>query len=87
MSAQIEAGSDTTAHTLLSFCLAMVTHPDVLRKCQEEVDACCTDHTPTTEEVQDFPYLRACLTEVRPCAQTLVGVGLTECSRPCVGGP
>ncbi|OAL18763.1 hypothetical protein AYO22_10457 [Fonsecaea multimorphosa] len=77
----IEAGSDTTASSLLSFCLAMVTHSHVLKKCQEEVDACCPEHSPTADEARNLPYLKACLTETlrwRPVAPGGIPHALTE---------
>jgi hypothetical protein len=60
----MEAGSDTTSLTLLSFILAMISHPDALRKCQEEVDARCTNRTPGVEDIKDLPYMKAVMYEV-----------------------
>src|SRR6187402_1124031 len=60
----MEAGSDTTASTLLSFCLAMISYPAVLKKCQDEVDAMCSDRSPNSDDINNLPYLRACMAEV-----------------------
>jgi cytochrome P450 len=60
----MEAGSDTTSATLLSFCLAMTKYPEVLKKCQTEVDAICADRTPTIKDVDNLPYLQAAMNEV-----------------------
>ena len=61
----MEAGSDTTASTLLSFLLAMIKYPHVLKKCQEEVDAVCgLQRSPNIHEVGNLPYLKATMYEV-----------------------
>lgn len=61
----MEAGSDTTASTLLCFLLAMVTHPAVLRKCQDEVDGVCgVERSPSIEDANRLPYLDAVMKEV-----------------------
>ncbi|KAK6436231.1 hypothetical protein LTR95_007574 [Oleoguttula sp. CCFEE 5521] len=60
----MEAGSDSTSSTLLSFILAMVKHPEVLRKAQAEVDALVGDsHSPTYEDTEHLPYIRAIVDE------------------------
>ena len=62
----MEGGSDTTASTLLSFLLAMATHPAILRKVQGEVDSVCGDkRSPTFEDLDKLPFVKACATEVR----------------------
>lgn len=62
---QMEAGSDTTASTLLSFLLAMVKHPEALKKCQEEVDALCgSERSPTIQDFASLQYIRATMNEV-----------------------
>lgn len=61
----MEAGSDTTSSTLLSFILAMMKHPHILAKAQEEVDrVCSSERSPQFQDVQNLPYIRACSTEV-----------------------
>ena len=68
----MEAGSDTTASTLLSFLLAMINYPETLGKAQREVDKLCgLTRSPTSEDMQELPYLRACMDETlrwRPVA-------------------
>lgn len=61
----MEKGSDTTASTLLSFLLAMLTHSASLKMAQDEVDRVCgSERTPTFEDIPNLPYLEACVTEV-----------------------
>jgi cytochrome P450 len=63
---QMEAGSDTTASTLLSFLLALASRPQVLRKCQEEVDQVVgMERSPSAVDMLKLPYLRAVMKEVR----------------------
>jgi cytochrome P450 len=67
----MEAGSDTTASTLLSFLLAMVKYPDSLKRCQEEVDEICgTQRSPSIEDFENLVYLRATMNEVGTPQQT-----------------
>jgi cytochrome P450 len=61
----MEAGSDTTASTLFSFVLAMIAYPLAFEKAQEEIDRVCgTSRSPTSDDIKDLPYLRACMNEV-----------------------
>lgn len=66
------AGSDTTASTLCSAFLALVTHPDVLRRAQAELDAVVgSARTPNFEDEASLPYIRALCKETlrwRPVA-------------------
>lgn len=63
----MEGGSDTTASTLLSFLMAMVKYPSVLRRAQEEVDQVCgRRRSPTFDDVEKLQYMNYCLTEVIP---------------------
>ncbi|CAH0035241.1 unnamed protein product [Clonostachys rhizophaga] len=65
----MEGGSDTTASTLLSFLMAMMKHPEVLRKAQKEVDEICgLQRSPNFEDVGKLTYVRQCMTEVRWCS-------------------
>jgi len=68
----MEAGSDTTASTLLSFLLALSSRPNVLRKCHEEVDHVVgMDRSPTAADMPKLQYLRAVMKETlrwRPVA-------------------
>ncbi|KPI42002.1 O-methylsterigmatocystin oxido [Cyphellophora attinorum] len=78
----MEAGSDTTASTLLSFLLAMANHPDVLRRCQEEVDALCgVVRSPAIDDLDQLPYVRAVMNETlrwRPVAAGGIPHAVTE---------
>ncbi|EMC92179.1 hypothetical protein BAUCODRAFT_281024 [Baudoinia panamericana UAMH 10762] len=66
------AGSDTTASTLCSAFLALVTHPSVLKAAHAELDAVIgSDRTPTFADESNLPYLRALCKETlrwRPVA-------------------
>ncbi|GAA6007591.1 cytochrome P450 [Rhodotorula paludigena] len=66
------AGVDTTSGTLIAFVLAMVTHPDVQRKAQEELDRVVgPNRSPTWEDESSLPYCRAVVQETlrwRPVA-------------------
>lgn len=66
------AGSDTTASTLCTAFLALVTHPETLRAAHEELDAVIgSSRTPTFADETRLPYLRALVKEVlrwRPVA-------------------
>ncbi|KAL4890032.1 cytochrome P450 [Aspergillus ambiguus] len=66
------AGSDTTASTLCSAMLAIVTTPVVLEMAQAELDSVIGfDRLPTFEDIHDLPYMQAFCKEVlrwRPVA-------------------
>lgn len=63
----MEAGSDTSASTLLSFLLAMIKYPAEFKKAQAEVDqACGPERSPTAEDIDRLPFLKACMDEVSP---------------------
>lgn len=62
----MEAGSDTTSSTLLSFLLAMLENPTALKRAQEAVDGVCgLERSPTLDDVEKLPYIQACMHEVR----------------------
>ena len=62
----MEGGSDTTSSTLLSFLLAMLENPVVLKRAQEDVDRVCgLERSPTMEDLANLPYIDACMHEVR----------------------
>lgn len=70
----MEAGSDTTASTLLSYIYAMVNNPEAFKKMQKEVDAFCgTERLPTVEDIDKLPYVRACMNEVSKKTQLILG--------------
>ncbi|KAK7206966.1 cytochrome P450 [Myxozyma melibiosi] len=66
------AGSDTTASTICSSILAMVTHPEALRAAQAELDAVIgPDRSPTFDDELKLPFLKAFMKETlrwRPVA-------------------
>ncbi|CAN9182602.1 unnamed protein product [Alternaria alternata] len=66
------AGSDTTASTLCTAFLALVTHPETLHVAHRELDTIIgTDRSPTFEDEMNLPYIRALVKEVlrwRPVA-------------------
>ncbi|KAL2835986.1 cytochrome P450 [Aspergillus pseudoustus] len=68
----MEAGSDTTSSTLLSFLLALLQNPLALRRAQEDVDRVCgVERSPTMNDLDDLPYIEACMHEIlrwRPVA-------------------
>lgn len=66
------AGSDTTASTMCTAFLALVTHPETLEAAHAELDAVVGyDRSPTFEDEANLPYIRALVKEVlrwRPVA-------------------
>ncbi len=66
------AGSDTTASTLCSAFLALVTHPETLQAAHAELDSVIgSERSPTFDDEQRLPYIRAFAKEVlrwRPVA-------------------
>ena len=66
------AGSDTTASTLCSGLLALITHPHCLRQAHAELVAIVgSERMPTFEDEKDLPYIRALCKEIlrwRPVA-------------------
>ncbi|ESK96519.1 cytochrome p450 [Moniliophthora roreri MCA 2997] len=60
----LEAGSDTTASTMQSFILFMISHPHVLKKLREEIDSVVgNERMPEFEDQENLPYLVACIKE------------------------
>ncbi|KIK66004.1 hypothetical protein GYMLUDRAFT_257904 [Collybiopsis luxurians FD-317 M1] len=63
--ASLLAGADTTAGSIGSFLLAMVMHPDIQVKGQEEIDRVVgKDRLPTFEDRQSLPYVESIYQEV-----------------------
>lgn len=61
----MEGGSDTTSSTLLSFLLAMLQNPAALKGAQEDVDRVCgTQRSPNMDDLDNLPYIEACMHEV-----------------------
>ena len=60
----LEAGSDTTAATLIGFVQAMTVFPEVQKKAQEEIDRVVGhDRMPTMEDAPNMPTIRGCVKE------------------------
>ncbi|KAF9464067.1 cytochrome P450 [Collybia nuda] len=72
----LEAGSDTTASTIQSFVLFMLSHPQVLEKARAEIDRVVgPDRMPTFEDERALPYLVACIKEtLRRRPPTIMGI-------------
>jgi len=61
----LEGGTDTSSAFLQSFVLALVCHPELQRKAQQEVDALISeDRLPTIEDYEKLPYVNALVKEV-----------------------
>lgn len=62
----VEGGSDTTSSFLQTLVLGMVTYPEALKKAQEELDRVVgQDRLPTLDDINNLPYIRAVINEVR----------------------
>lgn len=62
--ALLEAGSDTSANTLMGFIQAMILFPSVQKQAQEELDRVCGNtRLPTMEDMENLPYICACVKE------------------------
>ncbi|KAI1363146.1 cytochrome P450 [Xylaria arbuscula] len=59
----LEAGSDTSASTLIGFIQALLVFPEVLKLAQEEIDGVCGDRIPSLDDLSDLPYVRGCMKE------------------------
>ncbi|THU85007.1 cytochrome P450 [Dendrothele bispora CBS 962.96] len=58
------AGADTTVSAQHAFFLAMVRHPEVMKKAQAEIDAVVgTDRLPNFQDRDRLPYVNAVVTE------------------------
>jgi cytochrome P450 len=72
------AGAETTS-TLMSWLVyELVSNPEVLEKCIEEVDLVLSGEDPTYENLKQLPYLESCVYEGM-CVYTCV------CTYDCVG--
>lgn len=84
----MEAGSDTTSSTLLSFLLGMVENPVALKRAQEDVDRVCgVERSPTLDDLENLPYIESCMHEVSTFFSGFRILTLTENSRFFAGGP
>ena len=56
----IEAGSETTAQVLNNTIVGLLSNPEAVKKCHEELDRVIgDDRTPTFEDEPNLPYIRA----------------------------
>ncbi|KAK7052946.1 hypothetical protein VNI00_004266 [Paramarasmius palmivorus] len=58
------AGVDSTATAITSFLYSMVTHPDIQRQAQAEVDRVVVGRLPTFKDEKSLPYVTALVWEV-----------------------
>ncbi|KAL5478381.1 hypothetical protein ACEPAI_2565 [Sanghuangporus weigelae] len=74
------AGGDTTIASLLTFVFAMVLHPDVMRKGQEELDRVMgRNNLPAFEDRPKLPYIEAICEECFRW-QPVAPLGVPHCS-------
>ncbi len=59
----LEAGSDTSASTLIGFIQALLIFPGVSKLAQAEIDRVCGDRMPDLNDLPDLPYIRGCIKE------------------------
>ncbi|KAI1271690.1 cytochrome P450 [Xylaria sp. FL0933] len=59
----LEAGSDTSASTLIGFIQALLIFPEVSTLGQAEIDRVCGDRMPDLNDLPDLPYIRGCIKE------------------------
>ncbi|KAI0465656.1 cytochrome P450 [Xylaria cf. heliscus] len=59
----LEAGSDTSASTLIGFIQALLIFPEVSKLAQDEIDRVCGDRIPDLNDLPDLPYIRGCIKE------------------------
>ncbi|KAJ8128204.1 hypothetical protein O1611_g5430 [Lasiodiplodia mahajangana] len=59
----LEAGSDTSASTLIGFLQALLIFPEVSKLAQAELDRVCGDRLPDLNDLPDLPYIRGCMKE------------------------
>ncbi|KAF8372947.1 hypothetical protein PRIPAC_79376 [Pristionchus pacificus] len=76
----ILAGFDTTSNGLAYTAWFLANHPEVQRKCQEEIDAYCQDERIDYEDLNHLKYVEATCKEVL----RLVPMGAISNSRTCM---
>lgn len=59
----ITAGTDTTSATMHWLTLLMANHPEVQRKCQQEIDAACKGRPVGIQDQANLPYVDAVIKE------------------------
>ena len=78
--AMFGAGSDTTADGISTFLMTMVTHPEVQKKAQEELDRVVgRDRLPNFADQPDLVYIGAIVREMMRW-RTVIAGGLAHCS-------
>lgn len=78
--AMFGAGSDTTADGISTFLMTMVTHPEVQKKAQEELDRVVgRDRLPNFADQPDLVYIGAIVREMMRW-RTIIAGGLAHCS-------
>ncbi|XP_036399230.1 cytochrome P450 2D3-like [Megalops cyprinoides] len=66
------AGTDTTSNTLLTAFLYLMTHPDVQKRCQREIDTVLGEKEQASyEDRHRMPYMQAMIHEVQRVADTV----------------
>ncbi|PCH35529.1 cytochrome P450 [Wolfiporia cocos MD-104 SS10] len=72
----LEAGSDTTAATIETFVLLMLSNQEALKRAREEIDQVVgTERMPTWEDEEALPWMVACIKEtMRRRPPTIMGV-------------
>lgn len=77
----LEAGSDTTTSSIVTFILCMLSHPHALQRARAEIDQVVgLDRLPEFDDEERLPYFMACLKEslrLRPA--TLIGTSHSIC--------
>ncbi|KAI0098729.1 cytochrome P450 [Nemania sp. FL0031] len=59
-----EAAADTSTVSVLGFIQAMILHPEVQKRGQEEVDRAFGDKLPSLDDAMELPFVPACVKEV-----------------------
>ncbi|CCM07189.1 uncharacterized protein FIBRA_09530 [Fibroporia radiculosa] len=80
--ALLEAGSDTTATTMQTFILFMLSNPEALKRAREEIDHVVgNERLPGWEDEERLPWLIACIKEtMRRRPPTITGKCIHSCS-------
>jgi cytochrome P450 len=65
----IEAGSETTAQILNNTIVGLLSNPEAIKLCQEELDRVIGNkRTPSVDDVKDLPYVRSLVKVRNPAA-------------------
>ncbi|KAH7311277.1 cytochrome P450 21 [Stachybotrys elegans] len=60
----LEGAVDTTLSALSSVLLCLTAHPEVMRRAQAEIDERCGNRFPGFGDMEQLPYMKACVLEV-----------------------